>query len=1064
MENLWRQLYEEYQQLDRVSEKYGRQNHSMLHNPMILEAIQRHGIPSIHREWAWPLLLHTQTQKLQAEKCENINSYEDLIRNIEEVALESSKSIAAQTDTKREEIVEERIFTNGANNGSTLAQAQEVAIERFDHLNQIQEDKIKRIMLAYTESRHEFYYCHGMVEICVVLSTFLSEEDSFWGFRLLMEVLLPKYHEASILDFQVDCLVLQELLDQYDPILGRHFNGNVGITVQLLCTKWFFSFFAESIPFEVVCRLYDLLFVDICCSRFDAKVIFATSLAILLYLSRYLVEVQDPSVMIELIVEFCFTSLQEAAVANSFLDLVVFIHSHVNDKKLQAMRQRLYSYVKQQEEQFHADAIVNRRTASVSNADAQERARSNSRKGRGQNIRLIIQWKHFDQEDGEENDSTWPKLPGTTPIKDRGHHWLGFEERDDKRVALEIVTTPTQMEVLEKLDEGIRKVNRRRSNSTSLRMSKKDASKRALAATPRSLRVHDQERMYGFTTGVDLAYDKSSFRAWDALRTKFTQILDRSIQSVWQSFVDQVRAQSLHGIPEEHRSWVWVILLEDVASFASNIETLSRDKAPSSTCEDLDTEVWKAIETDISRTRDINPVIINDIRQILIEFARRNRRVGYCQGMNEILIVLLRYLDKDHTLCALILLIEELLPAYHVDSMIGLHTDCAVMDTLLFQNDIQLHAHLQTLGLNMEILCTKWLVTCFLTSLPVSGGMQVIDMLFTRAHENQSASRVLLGVGIAIFFTLRLPLLETKDAGEVLLTINEYLSNGINIPGKGIFTLGTSRDLRAFLDTSRYIINQLEPSIVHELRLIHKDEVMDRFAAYEAKKIEMRQQLEASKQAHPNSDTVKSGEHFRRRSGSSNAFPSLFSSTSMSSGLSNTKETVYKRKGSHERDLAIDFAHPFYPKMSPTKQSNTNAAALTHDGSSGNTIISLPLVEDQDTEEREHVIKMEEQLYGVADLYLRGRIDEKEHACIKAQIIRKWCQDINQPTIALARVAMLKEVLVSRTRLPSQGAPRIHGTLVSHLSASPSKKLTVSLYRRMKKMKKSVVTIFKATF
>lgn len=792
--------------------------------------------------------------------------------------------------------------------------------------------------------------------------------------------------------------------------------------------------------------------------------IFATSLAILLYLSRYLVEVQDPSVMIELIVEFCFTSLQEAVVANSFLDLVVFIHSHVNDEKLQSLRQRLYLYVKQQEEQFQADAIVTRKTASSSNADVQERARSNSRRGRGQNIRLIIQWKHIDQEDGEEKDLRRPKLPERESFKDCSEHWLGFEERDDESVALEIVTTPTQMEVLEKLDEGIRKVNRRRSNSTSLRMSKKDASKRVLAVTPRSLRVQDQGRMYGFSASVDLAYDKSSFRAWDALRARFTQIADRSVETVWQSFVNQVRAQSLHGIPEEHRSWVWVILLEDVTSFASNLETLGRDEAPSSTCEDLDAEVWKAIETDISRTRDINPVVINDIRQILIEFARRNRRVGYCQGMNEILIVLLRYLDKEHTLCALILLIEELLPAYHVDSMIGLHTDCAVMDTLLFQNDVQLHAHLQVLGLNMEILCTKWLVTCFLTSLPVSGGMQVIDMLFTRAQENQSASRVLLGVGIAIFFTLRVPLLETKDAGEVLLTINEYLSSGVNIPGKGIFTLGTSRDIRSFLDTSRYIINQLEPSIVHELRLIHKDEVMERFAAYEAKKIEMRQQLEASKQTNCNSDSIKLGEHFRRRSGSSNAIPSIFSSTSVCSGLANTRDTVYKRRASRERDVVADFPNPLYPKMSPIKHSNTKSAALMHDGSSENTIVSPPIVEDQDTEEREHVIKMEEQLYDVADLYLRGRIDEKEHACIKAQIIRKWCQDMNQPTTALARVAMLKEVLVSRTRLPSQGTPRKYGALVSHLNASPSKKLTVSLYRRMKKMKKSVVTIFKATF
>ncbi|KAI9911634.1 hypothetical protein PsorP6_009138 [Peronosclerospora sorghi] len=55
----------------------------------------------------------------------------------------------------------------------------------------------------------------------------------------------------------------------------------------------------------------------------------------------------------------------------------------------------------------------------------------------------------------------------------------------------------------------------------------------------------------------------------------------------------------------------------------------------------------------------------------------------YCQGVNEILVILLQYLDEDQALRGLTLLIEVLLPAYHVDSMIGLNTDCAVMNTLL---------------------------------------------------------------------------------------------------------------------------------------------------------------------------------------------------------------------------------------------------------------------------------------------------------------------------------------------------------------------------------------------
>ncbi|KAI9922447.1 hypothetical protein PsorP6_002660 [Peronosclerospora sorghi] len=58
----------------------------------------------------------------------------------------------------------------------------------------------------------------------------------------------------------------------------------------------------------------------------------------------------------------------------------------------------------------------------------------------------------------------------------------------------------------------------------------------------------------------------------------------------------------------------------------------------------------------------------------------------------------------------------------------------------------------------MEILCTKWLVTCFLTSLPPFCGLKVIDMLLSSSNEKQRASLVLIGV----------------DSGEVLLIINDF--------------------------------------------------------------------------------------------------------------------------------------------------------------------------------------------------------------------------------------------------------------------------------------------------
>ena len=43
--------------------------------------------------------------------------------------------------------------------------------------------------------------------------------------------------------------------------------------------------------------------------------------------------------------------------------------------------------------------------------------------------------------------------------------------------------------------------------------------------------------------------------------------------------------------------------------------------------------------------------------------------------MNKILAILLKYVNASLALDALIVLIEKVLPSYHVDSMIGLHTE-----------------------------------------------------------------------------------------------------------------------------------------------------------------------------------------------------------------------------------------------------------------------------------------------------------------------------------------------------------------------------------------------------
>lgn len=915
-----------------------------------------------------------------------------------------------------------------------------------------------------------------MVEICVVLSTFLVEEDAFWAFRLLLEVLLPKYHEESIVDFQTDCLVLQELLSSYDRALCDHLAA-MGVTIQLLCTKWFFSFFAESMPLELVCRLYDVLLVDICSLRLSAKIIFSTSLAVFLYLSATLVEVHDPSVLVEVICEFCCTTLRDYSVAETFLDLVLFVHDQLDDDDVAELRRKFVDQLAHEQEQRKSlqRKLLKKKGASGSSS------KQAPRKGRIQSIRLLIQWrKHMAPDD--DDDASRAAEPAAarqrrqtqrtrsrrstresdTSEYDEPTGGRAGDASDEGEVELEFVTTPSEKEVLAKVYQGINKINRRRSRSSSLRNFSLRASDGSIGSfTKRTLSSSSSISNSAVPIESEDEYDDSE-RKPRACSSRSDGDGHETEHAVWDRLertrtpADVVR-QSKIGVPDEHRWWVWPILLHQVAAPANLPET--RDFMAGGENELLlDREIVKSIENDIARTRSLTPEQVAPMRRVLVAFASRNRRVGYCQGMNEILAVLLQYLDETEALLALVLLIEGLLPAYHVDSMIGLHTDCAVMNTLLKQNDAELHGHLTELGLNMEILCTKWLVTCFLTSLPSFCGLKVIDMLLARAQEKQRASRVLLGVGISIFFVLRDALLEAKDAGEVLLAVNEYFAREM---------AKTTSEMDKFLAFCRAITEQLQPDIVEEFRLVHKDEVMERFAAFEAKKIEMRHQLEEAKAMQKRSAAAPPSPPKTETSGSSS------SSSGHRYSISSLSSSGGPKPSTKKTGLSSYISKPILGG------SSTTAKATAGDDRESRRDVTYRRVDvvESNRSFNDDLLKMEEQLEDLADLFYRGKIDEKEHSCIKAQIVRKWCRGMNSPQSAMMRVRCVKAALDKDQQLDGgrasfgrssrgslTGSASNSGGNGSGAQASSKKGAPVSLYGRMKKVKKSAYAIFKSTF
>ncbi|KAF0687001.1 Aste57867_21221 [Aphanomyces stellatus] len=241
----------------------------------------------------------------------------------------------------------------------------------------------------------------------------------------------------------------------------------------------------------------------------------------------------------------------------------------------------------------------------------------------------------------------------------------------------------------------------------------------------------------------------------------------------------------------------------------------------------LESDVESAIDKDITRTSNAAEEHWGALRRVLVAFAKRNTQIGYCQGMNEILAVLLRqHMSEDVAFWALVYLVEDVFPDYHSPSLVGLHTDCAVIETLLCQNDPHLVHHLQSLGLNMEVLCTNWLMACFATTTPASFHLRLLDMLFA-AESSAAASRVPVVAAVAIILHLSPTLIHQLDTGGVVQEIKQFLSS-------------LKTDPADFLTLCRTLLRQLPPNELLALRRVHLVAVEEKIEAFASRKAALR--------------------------------------------------------------------------------------------------------------------------------------------------------------------------------------------------------------------------------
>ncbi len=166
------------------------------------------------------------------------------------------------------------------------------------------------------------------------------------------------------------------------------------------------------------------------------------------------------------------------------------------------------------------------------------------------------------------------------------------------------------------------------------------------------------------------------------------------------------------------------------------------------------------IERDLHRTFPTNYHFedaegIASLRNVLLAYSIRNKKVGYCQSMNFLVATLLLHMEEEQAFWVLASIVEDLVPGHYTRDMIGMHVDQRVFVSLVEQRLPRIYIHLTNLGLPLGPIAYQWILCLFVNALPLETTLRIWDIFL---HEGVKA---LFRVALGLLKILRKDILET---------------------------------------------------------------------------------------------------------------------------------------------------------------------------------------------------------------------------------------------------------------------------------------------------------------
>lgn len=118
-------------------------------------------------------------------------------------------------------------------------------------------------------------------------------------------------------------------------------------------------------------------------------------------------------------------------------------------------------------------------------------------------------------------------------------------------------------------------------------------------------------------------------------------------------------------------------------------------------------------------------------RRVLLAYARHNPEVGYCAGMNYIVLLLLLHMPEETTFWALTQVVEEILPGYYSQPYSAALTDAHVLVRILRERRPTVREQFPTSDNFPVETVAQWLQTSFTRVLPWDIARRVWDVVLS---------------------------------------------------------------------------------------------------------------------------------------------------------------------------------------------------------------------------------------------------------------------------------------------------------------------------------------------